>query len=96
MGNTALESDEFDDQLTALRDAWSRAGRESETLHLTVIQRPARESTLRAAFARAERLGVERVVLLMHDQEERDALSLLDHGAAAFDHAEPGSSKVVG
>jgi probable F420-dependent oxidoreductase len=89
MGNTTLELPELDDQLRVLRREWERAGRSEEDLHLTVIQRPARESTLRASLTRADALGVERVVLLMNDLAVDESLSLLDHAASAFAVSSP-------
>jgi len=84
MGNTHLEEPSFGAELAALRQEWEHQGRDPHELHVTVIQRPARASTLQAALERADQLGIERVVLLMSDQHGKDALSLLDHAAAAW------------
>ena len=50
MGNTHLEESSFDAELAALRQEWEQQGRDPHDLHVTVIQRPARASTLEAAL----------------------------------------------
>jgi probable F420-dependent oxidoreductase len=85
MGNTQLEQPTFDDDVAALRREWEERGRDPRDLHLTLIQRPARASTLQAALARAHELDVERVLLLMGALGSDEAISVLDHAADAWD-----------
>jgi probable F420-dependent oxidoreductase len=83
MGSPLL-SDEVDEQVHALHEAWKRAGRDPATLRLTAIQWPAPADQLRRAVGRADDLGFERVVLYMADDPELEALAILDAASAAL------------
>jgi probable F420-dependent oxidoreductase len=84
MGSPLL-SDEIDDQLHALHEAWKRSERDPAELRLTAIQWPAPPDQLRRVFGRAGDLGFERVVLYMADDPEREALAILDAASAALE-----------
>jgi probable F420-dependent oxidoreductase len=83
MGSPLL-SDEVDEQVRALREAWMRAGRDPAMLRLTAIQWPAAPGKLRRAVERAGELGFERVVLYMADDPEPEAMAILDAASAAL------------
>ena len=83
MGSPLL-SDEIEEQVPALQEAWKRAERDPGTLRLTAIQWPAAADKLRRAVERAGELGFDRVVLYMGDDPEPAALAILDATSAAL------------
>jgi probable F420-dependent oxidoreductase len=79
---SALQTEEFPGQLSGLRHRWEAAGRGPADLRVSVIQTPVPAAKFRQVVERAEALGIDRVLLHLQDESEREVLPLLDEAAA--------------
>ena len=66
----ALLGDTFEGELGAMRRAWAEAGRDPDTLDVTVLQPPGPADDLRRALDRADQLGVRRVLLTIDEETD--------------------------
>ena len=63
---------------------WAKAGRDPDTLDITVLQPPGPADDLRRALDRADQLDVRRVLLTIDEERMADAEALLDQAGAVI------------
>ena len=80
----AFRDEEFVVALAELRRTWAEAGRDPDTLDITVLQPPGPADDLRRALDRADQLGVRRVLLTIDEARMADAEALLDQAGAVI------------
>lgn len=80
----AFRDEEFVVALADLQRTWTKAGRDPDTLDVTVLQPPGPADDLRRALDRADQLGGRRVLLTIDEERMADAETLLDQAGAVI------------
>jgi alkanesulfonate monooxygenase SsuD/methylene tetrahydromethanopterin reductase-like flavin-dependent oxidoreductase (luciferase family) len=80
----ALQEDGFADGLEEMRRTWAKAGRDPDTLDVTVLHPPGPADDLRRALDRADELGVRRVLIQIVEEQMGNAEAVLDDAAVVI------------